>query len=84
MQSQRRAMTTNAQTTIQLHLFQMLARLCSKSFRLGFSSMGTENFQRINCQHLLDHRANKGIPEKHLKTSASLLKGFDCLDHSKL
>ena len=41
-QSQRRAMTKNVQTTIQLH---MLARKCSKFFKLGFSSMWTENFQ---------------------------------------
>ena len=46
-----------------LHLFHMFARLCSKSFKLGFSSMWTENFQkykldlekqrnqRSNCQH---------------------------------
>ena len=33
------------QITIQLHSFHMLARLCSKSFKLGFSSMWTENFQ---------------------------------------
>ena len=38
-QSQRRAKPKNVQTTIQLCSFQMLARLCSKSFRLGFSSM---------------------------------------------
>ena len=33
------------QTTIQLCLFHMLARSCSKSFKLGFNSMSTENFQ---------------------------------------
>ena len=33
------------QTTIQLHLFHMLARLCLKSFKLGFSGMCTKNFQ---------------------------------------
>ena len=30
---------------IQLHLFHMSARLCSKSFKLGFKSTWTENFQ---------------------------------------
>ena len=44
-QSQRRTMPKNAQTTTQLHSFHMLARLCSKSFKLGFHSMWTENFQ---------------------------------------
>ena len=36
--SQKRAMLKNAQTTAQLHSFHMLARFCSKSFKLGFSS----------------------------------------------
>ena len=38
-QSQRRAMPKNVPTTMQLHSFHMLARLWSKSFKLGFSSM---------------------------------------------
>ena len=29
----------------QLHSFHMLVRLCSKSFKLGFRSPSTENFQ---------------------------------------
>ena len=37
-QSQKKAMPKNVQMTIQLHSFHMLARLCSKSFKLGFSS----------------------------------------------
>ena len=37
-QSQRRAMPKNLQTTLQLHSFHMLARLCSISFKSGFSS----------------------------------------------
>ena len=44
-QFQRRVMPKNVQTTIQLYSFHMLARLCSKSCRLGFNSMWTENFQ---------------------------------------
>ena len=44
-QSWRRAMPKNAQTTVQLQSFQMIARVCSKSFKLGFSSTWTENFQ---------------------------------------
>ena len=44
-QSQRKAMPKNVQTTIQLHLFHILARLFSKSFKLGFSCMWTEKFQ---------------------------------------
>ena len=35
----KKAMPNNVQITIQLDSFHMLARLCSKSFKLGFSSM---------------------------------------------
>ena len=44
-QSQRKAMPKNVQTTAQLNSLHMLARQCSKSFKLGFNSMWTENFQ---------------------------------------
>ena len=47
-QSQRKAMPKDVQTTIILHSFHMLARSCSKSFKLGFSSMWTENWQVYN------------------------------------
>ena len=36
-------MPKNVQMTIQLHSLHMLARLCSKSFKLGFSSIWTKN-----------------------------------------
>ena len=42
-QSQRRAMLKNVQTIIQLCSFHMPARLWSKSSKLGFSTMWTEN-----------------------------------------
>ena len=35
----------NVQTTVQLCSFHMLAKLCSKSFKLGFSSTRTKKFQ---------------------------------------
>ena len=38
-------MPKNVQTTAQLHLFHILAKKCSKSFKLGFNSTWTENFQ---------------------------------------
>ena len=44
-QSQRGAMQRNVSTTIQLHSFHVQGRLCSKSFKPGFSKMWTENFQ---------------------------------------
>jgi len=43
-QFQRRAMPKNVQTTTELHSFHMLVKLFSKSFKLGFSSIRTENF----------------------------------------
>ena len=44
-QSQRRAMPKNVQTMVQLCSFHMLTKLYSKYFKLGFTSMWTENFQ---------------------------------------
>ena len=35
----------NVQTAEQLYSFHMVARVCSKSFKLGFSSTWTEKFQ---------------------------------------
>ena len=39
---------------------------------------------RLNCQHLLDHRKNKRVPEKHLLLLIDYAKTFDCVDHNKL
>ena len=38
-------MPEDVQTMVQLWSFHMATRLCSKSFKLGFNSMWTENFQ---------------------------------------
>ena len=77
-QSQRRAMPKNVQTTTQLLSFHILARSCSKSFKLVFNSMWTKNFQmytldlekaeepEIKLPTSTDHRNSKRIPEKHL------------------
>ena len=75
-QSQRRAMPKNVQTIAQLHSFHMLARQCSKSFKLGFSSMWTKNFHRLNLEKadepeiklptFTGSRESKRIPERHL------------------
>ena len=96
-QSQREEVPKNVQTTRLLCTFLMLVRLCSKPFKLGFRSMWTENFQmsklglekaedqRSNHQHLLDHRENKGTPEKSIYFCFfDYTKVFDCMDHSKL
>ena len=44
-QSQRKPMPKNAQTTVQLHLFCIIARQYWKSYKLGSNSPWTENFQ---------------------------------------
>ena len=40
--------------------------------------------QRLNCQHLLDHRKSKRIPEKRRLLLHSYAKAFDCVDPRKL
>ena len=78
-QSQRRTMPQNVQTTVQLCSFHMLARLCSKSSKIGFSSIWTENFQmyklglekgggtrdQIASNHWIMEKARKFL-KKHL------------------
>ena len=60
LQSQRKAVPNNVQTIEQLHSFCVLVRLCPKSFKLGFSSMWTENF--LMCKLGLE-----GAEEKKVK-----------------
>ena len=40
--------------------------------------------QRSNCQHPLDHRKSKRIPEKIYFCFIDYAKAFDCVDHHKL
>ena len=41
--------------------------------------------QKSNCQHPLDHRKSKRIPEKSIYFCfIDYAKAFDCLDHNKL
>ena len=46
--------------------------------------LGRQRNQRSNCQHPLDHRKSKRVPEKHLFLLYCLCKAFDCVDHNKL
>ena len=94
-QSQRNAMPKNVQTTVQSWSFHILARLCSKSFKIGFNSTRTKNFlmfkldlaeaedQRPNCQHLLHHRKSKRVPENIYFCFTNYAKAFDCVDHNR-
>ena len=43
----------------------------------------TQRNQRSNCQHLLDHRKSKKVPEKHLFLLYWLCQSL-CVDHNKL
>ena len=45
LQSQRKAMPKNVQTTTQLHSFHILEKQCSKFSKPGFSNMWTVKFQ---------------------------------------
>ena len=38
----------------------------------------------IKLQHLLDHRKNNKIPEKHLLYIFDCAKAFNCVDHNKM
>ena len=39
---------------------------------------------RSNCQHLLDHRKSKRVPENTYFCFIDYAKAFDCVDHNKL
>ena len=65
LQSQRKAMPKNAQTTTQLHSSHMLAKWCSKFSKPGFNSMWTKNFQMFKLDL---EKAEE--PEIKLPTSA--------------
>ena len=70
-------MSKTVQTSAQLHSFHMLARVRSKSFKLGFSSTWTENFQMYKLDlGTRDQIANicwiTEKPREFQKTSASV------------
>ena len=66
-QIQRQAMPKNVQITAQLLSSHMTVRLCSKSFKLGFSSTWTENFQMYKLD--LEKAEEPELPEIKLPTS---------------
>ena len=70
-QSWSKAIKKKVQITIQLHSFHMLERLCSKFFKLCFSSMWTVNFQMFK---LVLEKAEE--TEIKLPTSAGKAKQF--------
>ena len=91
----KRAMPKNAQTTIQMHSFHMVIKLCSKSFNLSFSSMWTENFQiyklgldkveepEIKLPTLVGSWRKQGDSRKNI-SFIDYTKTFDLVDYNKL
>ena len=89
-------MPTNAQTTAQLHLSHTLESNAQNfpSEALTVCELRTSRYsswiqkrqrnQKSNCQHPLDHRKSKRVPEKHLFLLYWLYQKPFCVDHSKL
>ena len=85
-------MPKNVKTTVQLHSFHMLVRLCSKSFKLGFSSMWTKMFKLdfkaeepdIKLPTFIGSWRKKGLQKNIYLGFTDYAKAFDCVDHNKL
>ena len=89
-------MPRNVHTTMQLHLFHMLARYCSKSFKLGLQYMNQELLDveagLRTGRGTKDQIANiRWIIEKVREVQRNIYfcfidytKAFDCVDHNKL
>ena len=90
-QSQRRAATKNVQNTLQLCSFHMLARSCSKSFKLGFRELPDvqDEFQRgrgtrdqiVNI-HWITEKA-KEFQKNIYFCFIHYAIAFDCVNHNK-
>ena len=65
------------QARLQQYIYQELSDV-QAGFRKG------KRNQRSNCQHLLDHRKSKGIPDEHLLLLHYYTEDFDRVDHNKL
>ena len=89
------AMPKYVQTTTQLHSFHMWTRSCSKSSKIGFNRMWTENFQVFKMDFKKaeesDQIANvcwciekaREFQKKHLFLLYWLYQSL-CVDHKKL
>ena len=80
-----------------MYLFRILVRFCSKSFKLGFSSMWTEDFQmyklglekaeepEIKLPMFVGSWKKQGDSRKKIYFCfIEYTKPTDCVDHSKL
>ena len=71
-------MPKNVPTTVQLCSFHMLARSYSKSFKLGFSSTWTKNFQmyKLGLEKGLGSWRKQGSSKTSTSASLTMLKPF--------
>ena len=53
-------------------------------FKLVLEKAEEPEIKLSNCQHLLDHRKSKGVPEKIYFCFIDYAKAFDCVDHNNL
>ena len=53
-------------------------------FKLVLEKAEEPEIKLSNCQHLLDHRKSKGVPEKIYFCFIDYTKAFDCGNHNKL
>ena len=98
-QSQRRKISNNVQTIVQLYSFHKLASLCSKLFILAFSNMWTKNLQIYKLgfkeaaepEIVLPTFFFLWIMEKGKEFQKSIYfcftdyaEAFDCVDYNKL
>ena len=99
-QFQRRAVPKNVQTTGQFLSFLMLARLCSKSFKVGFSSTWAETFQvyKLDLEKAEEPEVTLPASTGSQRKQGNFTKitylcftdygkasdCFDCVDHNKL
>ena len=87
----------NVQTTVRLCSFRMLAKLCSKSFKLGFSSTWTEIFHMYKLGFKEAEEPEIELPTfvgswREQRSSRKNIyfcfvdyaKAFDSVDHNKL
>ena len=82
----------NVQTIVHLHSFHMLARLCSKSFKLGFVVHEPRTSRCINCvlmrewkntsnwQQSLAHKKTRGFQKNVYFCFIDYAKAFDCVE----
>ena len=93
--TKKRAIPKNVQTTVQPHSFHMLARIHSKSFKLDFCSMWTNNIQMIQAGfqrgtrgqivsiHWMVEKAREFQKKKIYVCFTEYQKAFDCVDPNK-